>query len=76
MPSTEPKLVNPCIRNCCLGEGDVCLGCFRTLAEILSWNKMNHAQQQETLARCRQRKQSKQSTFAFRFHPDAKTDKK
>ena len=28
---------SPCIRNCCLNEEDVCLGCFRVLAEITQW---------------------------------------
>ncbi len=28
---------SPCVRNCCLDDKDVCLGCFRTLEEIKSW---------------------------------------
>ncbi|MBT2912746.1 DUF1289 domain-containing protein, partial [Vibrio anguillarum] len=27
----EPK--SPCIRQCCLDEMDICLGCFRSLNE-------------------------------------------
>ena len=29
---------NPCVRNCCLDDGNVCLGCGRKLAEILEWH--------------------------------------
>lgn len=29
---------NPCVRNCCLDEKNVCLGCGRRLAEILEWH--------------------------------------
>jgi len=34
MPSAIPS---PCVRNCCLDEEEVCLGCGRTLAEIRDW---------------------------------------
>lgn len=29
---------NPCARNCCLDDSNVCLGCGRRLAEILEWH--------------------------------------
>jgi predicted Fe-S protein YdhL (DUF1289 family) len=29
---------SPCVRNCCLNEQDICLGCFRSLNEIRQWN--------------------------------------
>jgi len=28
---------SPCVRNCCLDDADVCLGCFRSLKEIMEW---------------------------------------
>ena len=30
---------SPCVRDCCLGEDDICLGCFRTIDEITSWGR-------------------------------------
>nr|WP_297348390.1 DUF1289 domain-containing protein [uncultured Glaciecola sp.] len=33
----ENEIKSPCIRNCCLGSEDVCLGCFRSIDEILMW---------------------------------------
>lgn len=32
------NLQSPCVRNCCLNEADICLGCFRSLAEIAVWS--------------------------------------
>ena len=29
---------SPCIRNCCLDKNDVCLGCYRSLDDILQWS--------------------------------------
>lgn len=28
---------SPCIRNCTLDEQDICLGCYRSLQEIVEW---------------------------------------
>lgn len=32
---------SPCVRNCCLDEQDVCLGCGRTLDEIKIWSSVD-----------------------------------
>jgi len=34
-----PSLDAPCVRNCCLNEHNVCLGCGRLLSEILRWHE-------------------------------------
>ncbi|CAM3973978.1 DUF1289 domain-containing protein [Pseudoalteromonas byunsanensis] len=52
------QIDSPCIRNCCLDDHDVCLGCGRTLAEILAWSKSDKNQRLIILARCEQRKKS------------------
>jgi predicted Fe-S protein YdhL (DUF1289 family) len=31
------RVKSPCIRQCCLDQQDVCLGCYRSLQEILDW---------------------------------------
>jgi len=28
---------SPCVKNCCLDENDVCLGCGRTVQEVIDW---------------------------------------
>ncbi|WP_372769212.1 DUF1289 domain-containing protein [Pseudoalteromonas sp.] len=53
----ESSIKSPCVENCCLNDKDVCLGCFRTLDEILSWSSMSFSQKQTTLNLCKQRKQ-------------------
>ncbi|PKD40259.1 DUF1289 domain-containing protein [Methylomonas sp. Kb3] len=29
---------SPCVRNCCLNDEDICLGCYRSLDEIRLWS--------------------------------------
>ncbi|MDP2560461.1 DUF1289 domain-containing protein [Psychrobium sp. 1_MG-2023] len=53
------KVNNPCVSNCCLDEQDTCLGCFRTLDEILGWHSMSDEQKTGTLKRCQVRQQQK-----------------
>lgn len=42
---------SPCNRICTLDDADVCLGCARTLAEIVGWARMTAAEQRAVLAR-------------------------
>ncbi len=36
-PPAKP-IDSPCVRNCCLNEDDICLGCGRSLQEITRWS--------------------------------------
>jgi len=36
---------SPCVRQCALDERKVCLGCRRTLEEIIAWSSMTAAEQ-------------------------------
>ena len=47
---------SPCVRDCCLDETDVCLGCFRTLAEILAWHTADAEERRRIITRCEQRR--------------------
>jgi predicted Fe-S protein YdhL (DUF1289 family) len=49
------NIFTPCVRNCCLDEHDVCLGCCRTLAEILAWRKMSNDEKTAIMLSCRAR---------------------
>ena len=53
-PSLDP-LASPCVRNCCLDEHNVCMGCGRTLQEIVAWGTAADADKAAILARCRER---------------------
>ena len=59
------KLKNPCIGHCCLTPNDICLGCFRSLDEILSWSKMSLSEKQTTLKKCKVRKQQQYAKKDF-----------
>jgi hypothetical protein len=50
------SLPSPCIRNCCLDERDVCLGCGRSLAEIRDWSAADDAERGRILERATARR--------------------
>lgn len=64
-PLLKPSATDsPCVRNCCLDEHDVCLGCGRELQEILRWQSASNedreairAAAKHRLARLRERRQ-------------------
>ncbi|MGZ8238953.1 MAG: DUF1289 domain-containing protein [Methylobacter sp.] len=43
------NIISPCVRNCCLNEENVCLGCFRSIDEIIQWSGATEQQKQEIL---------------------------
>jgi predicted Fe-S protein YdhL (DUF1289 family) len=43
-------LTSPCIRHCVLDDDDQCVGCFRTLDEILRWVAMGDVGRDEVYA--------------------------
>jgi len=59
--SNPPQVESPCVRNCCLNEQDVCVGCFRSLDEILAWSKVDEAQQLRILENTHKRRQQLKS---------------
>ena len=61
MPA-EPA--SPCIRQCCLDQNDICLGCQRTLSEILAWHGMNAEQKQALIGELAERRARKQEATA------------
>ena len=38
---------NPCVRNCCLDDKNICMGCGRSLTEILEWHHADYSRQQQ-----------------------------
>lgn len=42
-----PQDTNPCVRNCCLDDGKVCMGCGRSLPEILEWHHADAIRQEQ-----------------------------
>lgn len=52
---------SPCVRNCCLDDSDICLGCFRSLDEIRNWSNADNASREQILHRAAARRQSRPS---------------
>jgi len=47
---------SPCIRNCCLDNKDICMGCFRSLEEITQWTLVDKETRQHFLKNCAERR--------------------
>ncbi|MEO8002745.1 MAG: DUF1289 domain-containing protein [Arenimonas sp.] len=54
-PSLASSVPSPCIRNCCLDENDVCMGCGRHIDEILAWHQAPNLRREEILASAKAR---------------------
>jgi uncharacterized protein len=48
---------SPCVRNCCLNEKDVCLGCYRHINEIIGWQGFTKEEKVSILDMCTKRKE-------------------
>jgi predicted Fe-S protein YdhL (DUF1289 family) len=53
---------SPCVRNCCLDDKNMCLGCFRMMDEILIWGQAGNHQKRLILQSCANRKQQHNPT--------------
>ncbi|ARU30481.1 DUF1289 domain-containing protein [Sulfuriferula sp. AH1] len=63
MKQESSRVASPCVRNCCLNEDDVCLGCFRSLAEILQWSEADDELRQRFLRNAAQRREAHAVTW-------------
>jgi hypothetical protein len=63
MQTKPPDLASPCVRNCCLDENNVCMGCGRSLDEIVAWGTANDTDKAAILARSRERARRRAERF-------------
>ncbi len=49
---------SPCIRHCTLDNQDICIGCGRSLEEILQWSAADDRRKRQILQRIAERKQA------------------
>ena len=56
MSDDEPR--SPCISVCVLDDDDICMGCYRSAAEITDWFMATDEQKRETLRLARERMQA------------------
>jgi uncharacterized protein len=54
-PTPEPPVASPCVRNCCLDDHDICLGCHRSVQEIIAWGGADNAERRAILERAAER---------------------
>jgi len=40
---------SPCIRLCALDDNDICIGCYRSIAEICAWGSASEAEKRVIL---------------------------
>ncbi len=55
------QVSSPCIRQCCLNESDVCIGCGRLLSEILKWSDTKANDQQQIVELAKKRREQLKS---------------
>jgi len=55
---------SPCVRNCCLDELNICLGCGRTLDEITGWRGSDACEKARILELAKQRREDRTSHLA------------
>ena len=53
MSESDPK--SPCISVCALDGNDICMGCYRSAAEITDWFMASAEQKREVLRLARER---------------------
>jgi predicted Fe-S protein YdhL (DUF1289 family) len=57
----DSQVASPCVRNCCLDEQDVCLGCGRSLDEIRVWSEAADPERLGILERAKARRAEREA---------------
>lgn len=55
---------SPCTRVCCLDDNDVCVGCFRSMKEIMAWGGASDDERREILRQCEARREERRAVRA------------
>jgi len=56
--NTVQTTPSPCVRNCCLDEDNICLGCFRSIEEIMRWANATEEEKQGVIKLCHTRREA------------------
>jgi hypothetical protein len=64
---TEMPVASPCVRNCCLDDEDVCLGCHRSVEEIMAWGMAGNAERRAILQRAAERAEARRRRYPPSF---------
>lgn len=52
---------SPCIKVCRLDDNKVCIGCLRSIDEIVAWKKLSAEEQKQILSRVKEEKARRES---------------
>lgn len=58
MADFENSVQSPCVRDCCLGDDAICVGCFRSVEEIKEWGLVDDERRRSILENARQRRET------------------
>jgi predicted Fe-S protein YdhL (DUF1289 family) len=65
MNDPRATVASPCTRNCCLDAQDVCLGCGRTLEDILRWHAAGDDERRRIVALAAERRAARAAGNGF-----------
>jgi predicted Fe-S protein YdhL (DUF1289 family) len=68
MIDTDCSAKSPCIRNCCLDDDLVCVGCFRSLEEIKEWGVVDDHRRRTILQNADRRREAVEASPHGRFN--------
>jgi len=54
----DDEPLSPCISVCLLDEQDICVGCFRSAAEVTDWFMASAEEKREILRRTEERREA------------------
>ncbi|WP_284218196.1 DUF1289 domain-containing protein [Agaribacter marinus] len=61
--NVSDSINSPCIRNCCLNDENICIGCFRSLQDITQWSNASDAEKIEILRSVARRREERNKLF-------------
>ncbi len=61
MTDTDICAQSPCVRDCCLDDDLICLGCFRSMEEIKEWTVVDENRRRDILRNAMQRRAERQT---------------
>jgi len=64
MIESQATVPSPCVRNCCLDEKDVCMGCGRHIDEILAWHQASGEERESIISIAKQRLEQKRRQYS------------
>jgi uncharacterized protein len=59
-PPQSTKPISPCIQVCTLDE-KVCIGCGRTIDDVIEWTRLSDAQKWVVIEQSKQRREQRQN---------------